>query len=175
MSKIAVIYKSKYGTTKRYAEWIAEALDAPLFESAGIKSSQLNAYDVVVYGGGLYARGIDGVKLVTENFSNALVLFTVGLADPQITDYTPILQKALTPEQLSKTKVFHFRGGVDYKRLSLIHKGMMALLKKEADKIPPDKRTSDDAGIIETYGKEIDFTDKAAIEPLVEYVRTFKS
>jgi len=171
MRKIAVIYKSKYGTTKRYAQWIAEALNAPLFESASIKQSQLNDYDVVIYGGGLYASGIDGVKLVKDGFSKSLVIFTVGLADPQTTDYTPILQENFSPEQLSKIKVFHFRGGVDYNKLSIVHKGMMALVKKAADKVPPDKRTSEDIGIIETYGKKVDFTDKTAIEPLVEYVR----
>ena len=48
----------------------------------------------------------------------------------------------------------------------------MAALKRSADKTPPEQRTSDDVGIIETYGKEVDFTNKTAIEPLVEYVRT---
>jgi len=111
MSKVAVIYKSKYGTTKRYAQWIAQALDAPIFDASSIQPSQLSNYDTVIYGGGLYARGIDGVKLVTESFDKTLVLFTVGLADPKITDYTPILEKTFTPEQLSKIKVFHLRGG----------------------------------------------------------------
>jgi len=172
VGKIAVIYKSKYGTTKQYAEWIAEALDAPLFESEDITSSQLSDYDVVVYGGGLYARGIDGIKLVVGNFCKTLVVFTVGLSDPQITDYTPILEKTFRPEQLSKTKVFHFRGGIDYNKLSLLHKGMMAIVKREADKLTPNQRTSDDVGIIETYGKKVYFTDKTAIEPLVEFIRT---
>ena len=174
MNKIAVIYKSKYGATKQYAEWIAEALDAPLFESASIKPSQLNDYDVVVYGGGLYAGGIDGIKLVTENSCKTLVLFTVGLADPQITDYAPILEKAFKSESelLSKTKAFHFRGGIDYKKLSIIHRGMMAVVKAVADKKTPDQRTSDDIGIIESYGKEADFIDKTTIEPLIEYIKT---
>ena len=55
MTKIAVIYKSKYGSTKQYAEWIAQALDAPLFEASSVNPAQLAEYDVVVYGGGLYA------------------------------------------------------------------------------------------------------------------------
>jgi len=172
MKKIAVIYKSRYGTTKRYAEWIAEALDAPIYECGEIKPSQLSDYDLVVYGGGLYAGGIDGVKLVAGELCPRLVLFTVGLADPQITDFTPFLKKAFAPEQLAKTKVFHFRGGIDYKKLSLVHKGMMAMVKRSAEKLPAEERNSDDMGIIDTYGKQVDFTDKAAIAPLVEYAKT---
>ena len=45
--KIAVIYKSKYGTTKRYAEWIAHELDAHLFEASAIKPEVLSSYDIV--------------------------------------------------------------------------------------------------------------------------------
>jgi len=172
VSKIAVVYKSKYGKTKRYAEWIAEALNAPLFENANIKPHQLGNYDVVVYGGGLYAGGINGVKLVAQNPCKPLILFTVGVADPKDTDYTPILEKAFTPEQLAKTKVFHLRGGIDYSRLSLVHKAMMAAMKKVIEKNPLAERESDDVGILETYGKDVDFSDKATIEPLVEYART---
>jgi hypothetical protein len=114
MAKIAVIYKSQYGTTKQYAQWIAEALEARIFEASDIKPAQLMDFDVVIYGGGLYAGGVIGAKLVTKNPCKALVLFTVGLADPKITDYSEIIGKTLSPEQLAKTKVFHFRGGVDY-------------------------------------------------------------
>lgn len=33
MSKIEIIYRSKYGTTKRYAKWIADELSADLYDS----------------------------------------------------------------------------------------------------------------------------------------------
>jgi len=32
MKNIAVIYKSKYGSTKKYAEWLGEDLQADVFE-----------------------------------------------------------------------------------------------------------------------------------------------
>ena len=124
MNKIAVVYKSKYGTTKQYAEWIAEELGAPLFEVSSIKPLQLMDYDVVVYGGGLYASGIDGIKLVTKNPCKSLVVFTVGLADPIITDYSAVLAKNIPSERLPKVKVFHLRGGIDYGKLNLVHKVM---------------------------------------------------
>jgi len=174
MSKIAVIYKSKYGKTERYAKWIAESLSVPLFESADVKPQQLKDYDVIIYGGGLYAGGINGVKLVTKNPCKALVLFTVGLADPKNTDYTKILETTLSPELLSKTKVFHLRGGIDYSRLSLVHKGLMAVMKKTIEKQPVEERDSDSHGILETYGKDIDFTNKASIEPLLSYIHSLK-
>ena len=175
MIKTAVIYKSRYGTTKRYAQWLADALNADIFDAADISTLQLNNYDILIYGGSLYAGSIAGLKSVSknigENFNKTLVVFTVGLADPSITDYSPILQKAFTSKQLEKTKIFHLRGGINYKKLSFLHKIMMSFKKREAEKLPPDQRTSDDIGVLETYGKEVDFTSKAAIEPLLEFVR----
>ena len=172
MKNIAVVYKSKYGTTKRYAEWIAHELDAHLFEASAIRSEMLVNYNIVVYGGGLYASGIIGVKLVTKNPCKRLVVFTVGIADPTASDYSAILKANFTPEMQAKIKVFHLRGGIDYPNLSIIHKGMMAMVKKGLEKKPLEKRTSEDKAVLETYGTKIDFTDKATIQPLVDYVRT---
>jgi len=170
MKRIAVIYKSIYGTTRRYAEWIAEELGASLFDAPSFNPAQLLDYDVVIYGGGLYAGGIIGSKLVSKHPVKSLVLFTVGLATPEITDYSEILRKNFKPEQLEKMMAFHFHGGMDYGKLSIVHRAMMALMKKATEKTPMDKRTSDDRELLETYGGTIDFTDKDAIKPLVEYV-----
>jgi flavodoxin len=50
-NNIAVIYGTKHGTTKRYAEWIAEELGAALFAGNEIRPGELQNYDCVVFGG----------------------------------------------------------------------------------------------------------------------------
>ena len=173
MKKIAIIYKSHYGATKQYAEWIAEALDASLFEMSQVKPPQLMDYDVVVYGGGLYAGGINGAKLVAKNpCKQTLVVFTVGLADPETTDFSDIVTKSLSQKVASQSKVFHLRGGIDYSKLGVFHKTAMAMVKKKAENTPVAERTKDDVMMIETYGKKICFMDKDSITPLVEYIRS---
>ncbi len=169
MKNIAVIYKSPYGTTKRYAECIAKELDAQLFEASEVGPAQLSSFDLVIYGGGLYAGGIAGVRLVTKNPCKSLIVFTVGLADPVLTDYSAILKKNFTPELLAKTRVFHLRGGIDYKRLNIVHRGMMAMMSKVV--ASQKERSYEDESILETYGKKVDFTDTLTAKPLVEYVK----
>ncbi|MCL2851891.1 MAG: flavodoxin domain-containing protein [Defluviitaleaceae bacterium] len=171
MNNVAVIYKSKYGTTKQYAQWIAEALDAALLEASEIKPPQLMSYEVVVYGGGLYAGGIDGVKIVTKNPCKSLVVFTVGLADPNVTDYSVILKKNFTQEQLSATRIFHLRGGIDYNKLSIVHKGLMTLLRKMSLKKDVSELTDEDKLFLETYGAKLYFMDKDSIDPIVAFVK----
>jgi hypothetical protein len=47
---------------------------------------------------------------------------------------------------------------------------MMAMMKKAVSKKARVNRTGDDEIFLETYGKQVDFIDRSAIVPLVEYV-----
>jgi len=173
MKKVAVIYSSKYGTTKKYASWISEELDADLLDRSTVRLEQISSYDIVVYGGGLYAGGISGVDLVTKNPPRKLIIFTVGLANPAGTDYSEILKKNFDPSLLSEIKVFHLRGGIEYKKLGVVHRVMMCMMKKLViGKKSPDEYTEEDQAFNETYGGKVDFTDRNAIKPIVEYIRT---
>jgi menaquinone-dependent protoporphyrinogen IX oxidase len=172
VKNVAVIYKSTYGSTKQYAEWIAVELNASLIEYANVKPEQLMSYDVVVYGGGLYDGGINGVKLVTKNPCKSLVIFTVGAGEPKTSDYSPILSKNFTQDFMLKTKIFHLHGGIDYTRLGFIHKLMMSLAKKFKVEKNPDLRSAEDKLFMETYGKKFNYTDKSSIKPIVDYVRS---
>jgi hypothetical protein len=65
--KTLVVYRSKSGFVQRYAEWIAGDLKADLLEGSGVTVDNLTGYDAIVYGGGLYESGINGVKIITGN------------------------------------------------------------------------------------------------------------
>ncbi|MCL1849528.1 MAG: flavodoxin domain-containing protein [Clostridiales bacterium] len=170
MNSIAVIYKSKYGTTKQYAEWIADALGAALYEASTVKPSQLSTFDIVVFGGGLYAGGIDGIKLVKSGACKSLVVFTVGLADPTKTDYSVILDRNFSKDLQSRIKVFHLHGGMDYAALSFVHKLAMRFVRRRALTIAESERTQEDQLFLQTYGTKLDFTNREAIAPIVRYV-----
>ncbi|AFS78026.1 putative flavodoxin [Gottschalkia acidurici 9a] len=176
MSKVAILYKSKYGSTKRYAEWISNDLNADLFEYSEIKAENLLAYDTIIFGGGLYASGINGIRLITENFHSLktknIVVFTVGLAsidDKEI--FKPTIAKSCTEEMRKKIKFFHARGGIDYKKLNFVHRAMMAMVKRMTSKKKVEELSDDDKVLLETYGDKVDFTDIRMIEPLVSYVK----
>ena len=62
-----VIYKTKYGSTKTYAEWIAKELACDIVEHKSVSVADLEKYDTIIYGGGLYAEVINGVTLITRN------------------------------------------------------------------------------------------------------------
>lgn len=176
MGTVVVIYKSKYGSTKKYAEWISNALNCDLFESSNIPIDKVIEYDTIIYLGGLYASGINGVSLITKKFEKLkqkeLIVCTVGLADPNIeSQFKPIIDKNFTEEMKNSIRIFHLRGGINYKELGMIHKSMMAMLKKTVKNKKEEELTDEDRTMLNTYGDVVDFTDEKTIEPIISYVR----
>lgn len=173
MSKKVVIYASHYGYTQKYANWIAQALQCKVVNVSELDEKKLAQCDVIIWGGGLYASGINGIKQFKKLFpllrQKKLIVFTVGLAsvdDPE--PFKQLVQQNFDQEQIDRIQFYHFRGGMDYKRLSFAHRSMMAALRRV---ILMKKEQSEDAkGVLETYGKTIDMSNRDAIQPLLDYV-----
>lgn len=180
MSNIIIVYESKYGSTKKYAEWLSEELSCDLAERKNTDIDKLLNYDTIIYGGGLYAGGVSGINLITNNFDKIsnknLILFTCGLADTNdkenIDHIKQSLNKKLSAEMQDKITVFHLRGGIDYKKLNFIHKTMMKIMYRMLCKKDPETLKKDDKDLIATYGGVVDFTEKSTITPIIEYVKT---
>ena len=83
MRKIAVVYKSKHGSTKKYAEWIAEETGADLFDADQCKGADLSEYDTIVFGGWIRAGGLQGIEFLRKNMgtfcAKDVFAFAVGL------------------------------------------------------------------------------------------------
>ena len=173
-----VSYASRYGSTKQYAEWIAEALGCDCLPVKQVTRELLTQYDGLIHGGGLYAGGLSGISVITKNFDllagKTVVLFSCGLADPEdpknVEHIETGLAKVLTPEMQVHIKQFHLRGGIDYSRLNLVHKSMMAMLRRSMLAKGYDNLRDEDKLMLDTYGKKVDFLDRSTIVPLVDYV-----
>lgn len=170
-----VIYKSKYGSTKEYAGWIAEELDCPIFDAKNISKDDLLGYDTIIYGGGLYAEIINGVSLITKNFDKLkdkkIAVFSTGITPLDCRDYYDkmVVEKNFNPEMLNTIKVFNFMGKMILNELSLPHRTAIKALKKlMSGKENPSQM---EKLLVELCDKEGDFTDKSAIKDLLEYVR----
>ena len=174
--KYLVLYDSQYGFTEQYARWIAEELGCPCAPRKGMKPEQLQKYDGLIYGGGLYAGGVSGLKWFAKQLPSLagkrIALFTCGVADPSEPQNAAHIRegmaKILTPEQ-RKLPIFHLRGGLDYSRMGMVHKAMMGILKKMLESKPEQELTGEDRQILATYGQTIDFTDRASVRPIIEW------
>ena len=180
MSKILVIFSSKYGHTKLYALWLSEALNADICDAKELKKVALQDYSTVIFGSSLYASGSKAAALIVKHFERIknknVILFTCGLADVEsasnIEAINNNLNKVLTPEIRNSIKIFHVRGGIDYNKLSFMHKLMMKFVYSQTSKKPQNELTDEDKDFISTYGQKIDFSDKKMLEPIIHYVNS---
>lgn len=178
MNRIVVIYSSRYGFTKQYAQWIANALSCPLYERKNFKKEDFSSFDTIIYGGGLYAGGVSGLRRFSKNYPlmihKKIILFTCGLSDPCDPKNVSHIQKTLSgqiPMEMKKQTIFfHLRGGIDYNRLHFIHKSMMAMLHKKISNVSPQNLSTEDTLFLQAYGTYVDFTGKKSIHPILEYV-----
>ena len=168
-----IVYGSQYGSTRRYAEKLSEETGIP---AVGYKDApSLSDMKTIIYLGSLYAGGVLGLAKTLRNFSlqegQKLLLVTVGLADPSEPEnqhnIRTSLQKQLPAELLDRAMLFHLRGGIDYQKLSFGHRTMMKLLYQSLRRTQVEKQTAENRALIETYGKQVDFTDFSALEPIV--------
>ena len=170
-----VIYKTKYGSTKTYAEWIANELDCKVADAKEIKIDDLQSYDTIIYGGGLYAEVISGVSLITKNIDKLigkkLIVFATGITPMDCREYYDkmVWEKNFKPEVQDKIKMFYYPGKMIMSELSLVHRTALKTLKKimSAKKNPSDMEKL----LVELCDADGDFTDKSLITELIEYAK----
>ena len=171
-----VVYKSKYGSTKKYADWIAEELGCEAIDAKSIKVSDIEKFDTIVYGGGLYAETINGVILITKNMDKLegkkLIVYSTGITPLKYRDYYDklVLEKNFKPEIRDKIKVYNFMGKMIVDELTMVHKTAIKTLKKLMKS--KENLTEMEKLLIELCDADGDFTDREAIKDLVEYAKS---
>lgn len=170
-----VIYKTKYGATKKYAEWISEELGCDMVNAKDIKIDDILKYDTIIYGGGLYAEIINGVHMLTKNMDKLkdkkIAVFTTGLTPTDCRDYYDkmVIEKNFKLGVPENVKLFNYVGKMLVSELSLVHRTALKTLKKlmQGKENPTDMEKL----LIELCDADGDFCDKEAIKALIEYVR----
>ena len=170
-----VVYKTKYGSTKTYAEWIKEELNCDICDFKSVKIDDLLKYDTIILGGGLYAEMIQGASLITKNIDKLagkkLIIYTTGITPLDCREYYDKLvwEKNFKDVDASKIKVYNFLGKMIIDELSLPHKMAIKALKKlMSGKENPSEM---EKLLIELCDADGDFTDRDAICGLVTYAR----
>jgi len=121
MSK-AVVFTSKFGTTRRAAEYIAKALEADLFDIKQ-KTPALDGYDTVVFGSGIYMGKMprsmrtfitDNVNILSGKRTALFVCCTYegAEAEKQLSNAAKLIGNVSAAGYLSNKR----RGGADVDR-----------------------------------------------------------
>ncbi|MFD6813625.1 hypothetical protein [Enteractinococcus coprophilus] len=77
------------------------------------------------------------------------------------------LGQTLTLEILQHLKLFHLRGAIDYSKLNLMHRVMMAMRVRPLKKKDPTLLTAEERHMLDTDGKAVNFMERSAIDPII--------
>lgn len=170
-----VIYKTKYGSTKQYAEWIAEDLGCSAVDAKKVKVDDLLGYDTIVYGGGLYAEVINGVSLITKNIEKLkdkkIIVYTTGITPSDVRAYYDgeVLEKNFKNGVPENVKIFNFLGKMVLDELTFVHRAALKTLKKIMS--GKENPTDMEKMLVELCDADGDFSDRKYIAELVEYAK----
>ncbi|MCQ2580012.1 MAG: flavodoxin domain-containing protein [Treponemataceae bacterium] len=177
--KTAVIFSSETGFTKKYAEWLKEALgnEAELFalnEARKALKDSWNDFDALIYGGWCCAGSVNGASWFKKNISDwaaagkKLAVWATGGSPAGSPVIEVTLNRLLAEEQHKVCEVFYCPGGYAYDKMSAKNRMLMGLFAKMVEnKAKKDPSLKEMAKML---SQSYDLTDKKYIEPILKYL-----
>lgn len=97
----------------------------------------------------------------------------VGLTDPKQEEKYRQVYCQNVPEQFRTTvRPFALRGDQLFSKMSILHRLMMKMPKRMAEKIPEEERTEEDWRFIRSYGKDVRFSARENLQEIINYVKS---
>ncbi len=137
-----IVYKSKYGSTRQYAQWISEELNFDIADIKGFDAGLLESYDVVIIGSHI----IGGKIMIAEWIATheqllqgkPLYFFTVSGTPPQNKSLFELYKESVSDSLQKRAQFFAFHGKMRYDELDRIDKVTMnmgvLMSRKSADR-----------------------------------------
>lgn len=137
-----ILYKSKYGATKKYADWIAQETGFACSEITNVKVADVMEYDIVVIGGGIYASGVAGLSFLKKHINSLegkkIIVFCDGASPYEEKAFNEI-RKHNMKGKLEKIPFFYCRGGWGMDSMTFMDKNLCKLLRKAVAKKDPSE------------------------------------
>lgn len=166
-----ILYQSKYGATKKYAQWISEETGFPMIETAKASIEAVKGYDIVVLGGGIYASGIAGLSFLQKNADDLkekkILVFCDGASPYDEESFRAVIQHNMKGK-LSGIPCFYCRGAWDMEAMGFVDRSLCKLLKKAVAKKDPDEYEIWEKALMDAGDKKCDWTDRKYIMPILD-------
>ena len=168
-----ILYASKYGATKRYAEWLAEKTGFDCVETKKAKIEDVKQYDTILLGGGIYASGIAGLSFLKKNMAQLrekkVIVFCDGASPYEERAFQQIVAHNLK-DSLAGLPCFYCRGAWDPDAMSLADRTLCRMLQKAVAKKKPEDCEIWEKALLEAGDQKHDWTDRSYLAPILEAI-----
>lgn len=174
LMKGIILYSSRYGSTEKYARWLAEATGFPCRETKAAGREDIEGCDTVILGGGVYASGIAGLSFLKRNLrtleGKQVLVFCVGASPYDEKALEEIRERAMTGP-LCEVPLFYCRGAWNKEKMTFRDRALCTLLQKAVDKKDPADYAIWERALVEAGDKPRDWTDRAYLTPILAALR----
>lgn len=168
-----ILYQSKYGSAKKYAEWLSEELGFSCMETKKAHVSEIMNCDTVILGGGIYASGIAGLSFLKKNIGSLkgkkIAVFCCGASPYDEDAYKEIVKRNMKGD-LEGIPCFYCRGGWNMEKMSFADRTLCNMLRKAVSKKDPSEYEIWEKALMAAGDDKCDWTDKEYLKPLLEFI-----
>ncbi|MCL2702029.1 MAG: flavodoxin domain-containing protein [Defluviitaleaceae bacterium] len=173
---VVVIYNSKTGFTKKYAEWIAEELSCDTLPYKDFTNTAADGYDVVIFGSRVHAGSIEHLKKIKTHFADnpnqKLVVFATGGTPAAAEEViNKIWNNNLSEAEIKSIPHFYIQSGLDYGKMNFLDRTIMKSAAMILSKVK--NKNDDEAGFEQAIKNSYDSSSKDYIMPLVSFVKGY--
>lgn len=166
----AIIYTSNTGFTRKYAQMLSRKISLPAYNAGlGENKKLLSKGDEVIYMGWVSTNKIEGLKKASRHYSIKAVC-PCGISENTDGIIKDIRIKNNIADDMP---VFYLRGGMDFSKLTGMHKKMLmmfgSVLQKTVEKETDEEEKRKAKDLIRILDKGADFTDTIRLKPLIEW------
>lgn len=170
-----MLYRSKYGSTKRYAAWIAKRTNADIYDLAEFNISRLDEYSAILFGSPVYFGKIKHIGFIERHWSilekKKIAVFYVTGITPDDVRHKSIVQKGL-PDEIRKRIVYYpLRGAFDYARLNFFDKLLMSWPRIRLQFKWLIKKDMEVKELLKRFHSPQDWTDEKTVEPVTSFIK----
>lgn len=171
MERTVVIYRSKHGSTEKYARWIGEELNCPAIDAKEFRRKDFALYDNIIFGGCVHAGGIMGFELIKKNIRHLegkkIVVFAVGLNVMQKETRMQLREINFDKKQVKGMTCYYCPGAYDPSRIKGIDSALMKMMVNMLESKKPSEVTEADRELLMQIAQGVDLVDRKYIEPIV--------
>ena len=174
MDRGIILYRSKYGATARYAEWLAEETGFDILRTNEASAEKLGSYDTIVLGGGIYASGIAGIGFLRKNRKQLqgkrLAVFCVGASPYEEKAFQELYARNFK-DGLKGIPCFYCRGAWNEAAMSMPDRTLCHFLLKSVEKKEPETLEPWERELVSSARQPCDWTDRRYLEPLIDFLK----
>lgn len=169
-----ILYKSKYGATKKYAEWLSNETDFSVLEIKNANPNELLKFDTIIFAGGIYASGIAGISFLKKNYEllkqKQIIVFCVG-ASPYDKDVFRALVTRNMKNDLKDIPIFYGRGSWNIENMTFTDKTLCKMLKKAVSKKSESELEPWEKALVQAGENNCDWSDKSYLTPIIDILK----